>query len=214
MNVQSSIALTTAFIIATSTPTISQAGMDKSAGDFLVRARAISVTPDESASISVIGGNVSASNQVVPELDFTYFFTDNIAAELILATSKHDASAVGSLLGTVDLGDVGVLPPTLTLQYHFLPKGQFSPYVGAGINYTFFYNENAPGGVVTSVDYENGFGWALQAGADIALQGNWSLNLDVKKIFLNTDVSLNGGAILADLDLDPWVFGIGFGYKF
>jgi len=67
---------------------------------------------------------------------------------------------------------------------------------------------------VTSVDFENGIGYALQAGMDIAIGGNWSANVDVKKIFLNTDVKVNGGAINADVDLDPWVVGIGIGYRF
>ncbi|MFP3480474.1 OmpW family outer membrane protein, partial [Burkholderia sp. SIMBA_057] len=88
-----------------------------------------------------------------------------------------------------------LLPPTLTAQYHFFPKERVSPYVGAGINYTLFYREDAAnkangiGLRITDTDYENRFGWALQAGVDVALTGNWSLNLDVKKIFLKTDVT-------------------------
>jgi len=181
----------------------------KSAGDFLVRARGLWVAPDESASTS-IGGDVSVNNDVVPEVDFSYFATDNIAFELIAATTRHKVShsAAGSL------GKVSLLPPTLTVQYHFMPKSQFSPYVGAGLNYTFFYDEDAPGGGINSIDYENHIGYALQAGADYALGGNWSLNVDVKKIFLSTDVSINGGAVTADVDLDPWIVGVGVGYRF
>ena len=187
----------------------------KEAGDFLVRARGIGMVPDESSSISVIGGEADASNEYVPELDISYFITDNIALELIAATTNHDIDVEGSTLGAdVDLADVGVLPPTLTLQYHFMPKNRFSPYLGAGLNYTFFYDEEAAGGAVTSVDFSNGIGYALQAGIDVAIAGNWSANLDVKKIFLNTDVKINGGAINADVDLDPWVFGVGIGYRF
>ncbi|MEX1155165.1 OmpW family protein [Parvibaculum sp.] len=181
----------------------------KSAGDIMVRARLLGVIPDEDASTS-IGGNVSVSNDWVPEVDISYFVTDNIALELIAATTRHDVShtAAGSL------GKVSLLPPTLTLQYHFLPKERFSPYVGAGLNYTFFYNEDAPGGGITSIDYENSLGYALQAGVDYALTDNWYANVDVKKIFLSTDVSINGGAVTADVDLDPWIVGLGVGYKF
>ena len=187
----------------------------KEAGDFLIRARGIGLIPDESSSISVIGGEADASNEYVPEVDISYFVTDNIALELIAATTKHDVDVEGSTLGAdVNLADVGIVPPTLTVQYHFMPSNRFSPYLGAGLNYTFFYDEEAAGGAVTSVDFENGVGYALQAGFDVALGGNWSANLDVKKIFLNTDVKINGGAINADVDLDPWVVGLGIGYRF
>jgi outer membrane protein len=181
----------------------------KSAGDFMVRLRAIGMLPDESASTS-IGGDVNVSNDWVPEIDFTYFVTDNIALELIAATTKHDVSHTAG----IDLGEVNLLPPTLTLQYHFMPKERLSPYIGAGLNYTFFYDEDAPGGAVTSINYDNNIGYALQAGVDYAVADNWYLNLDVKKIFLSTDVSINGGAITADVDLDPWVVGFGVGYRF
>jgi outer membrane protein len=90
----------------------------------------------------------------------------------------------------------------------------FSPYVGAGLNYTFFYRES-DGGSITSINYENSFGYALQAGLDIGITDSWSLNIDVKKVFLDTDIVVNGGTINApDTDLDPWVIGIGFGYRF
>ncbi|MBX3446658.1 MAG: OmpW family protein [Parvibaculaceae bacterium] len=183
----------------------------KSAGDIMVRARALWAVPDESASVTVLGGDVNVSNDVVPEIDFTYFVTDNIALELIAGTTRHDVSHTPT---GIDLGKVSLLPPTLTLQYHFLPKEKLSPYVGAGVNYTIFYNEDAPGGAVTSIDYKNSFGWALQAGVDYEVADRWYVNLDVKKIFLSTDVSINGGAINADVDLDPWLVGVGIGYRF
>tara|TARA_R100000656_G_scaffold56171_1_gene44266 strand:- start:11 stop:622 length:612 start_codon:yes stop_codon:yes gene_type:complete len=175
---------------------------------WLIRVRGIYVSPDESANVRGLAGSVEADGSLVPELDISYFFTDNIAAELILATSNHDMSATAG----VDLGDVWVLPPTLTLQYHFSPKETFRPYVGAGINYTIFYGEDK--GAVASIDYEDGFGYALQAGADFDLGNQWVFNIDVKKLWLNTDVTINGGAITADVDLDPWIFGAGFGYRF
>ena len=181
-----------------------------------VRLRGIAVLPDEKATISVINGDVDVDNAYVPELDFTLFFTPNIAAELILATAKHTATAVGTDLGDVELGSVWLLPPTLTLQYHLAPEAVVSPYFGVGGNLTFFYNaEVAPGSPVTEIDYSTSGGFALQAGADVPLgDRGWLLNVDVKKIFLSTDVALNGGAIDADLTLDPWVIGVGLGYQF
>lgn len=173
-----------------------------------IRVRAIDVIPDVDSSVN-IGGEVDADNAVVPELDISYFFTNHIAAELILATSKHDMDYTGN----VDLGDAMILPPTLTLQYHFTPDQAFSPYVGAGVNYSMFYNEDAAAGF-TDLNVDNGFGLALQAGFDYWLDEHWGLNADVKKIFLNVDATLNNGAIRADVDLDPWVVGAGVSYRF
>ena len=177
---------------------------------WIIRARALMVDPDESADISPIGGTVDIDEQYVPELDFTYFFTKNVAAELILATTPHDVTGVNTAVGQVDLGDVWLLPPTLTLQYHFLPDSKtFRPYVGAGINYTYFYNEDS--GAVNSIDYDDSFGAAFQAGFDYGLNDNWALNVDVKKVMINTDVSINAGGtpVSADVDIDPWIFGAG-----
>lgn len=211
-------AMALAALLGTTALTTTQAAADeagfkgKSAGDIVIRARGLWVAPDESASVTPLGGDVSVNNDVVPEVDFSYFITDSIALELIAATTRHE---VGHTPTGIDLGKVSLLPPTLTVQYHFLPKARISPYVGAGLNYTFFYDEDAASGSpVTSVDYDNALGYALQAGVDVAVGGNWSVNLDVKKIFLNTDVSLNGGAITADVDLDPWIVGVGIGYRF
>ncbi|MGX1196867.1 OmpW family protein [Parvibaculum sp.] len=184
----------------------------KSAGDFVVRARAIGVIPRDNADSASIPGEPDVSNEYVPELDFTYFITDNVALELIAATTRHDVK--WNIGGTqLDLGKVNLLPPTLTVQYHFMPKERLSPYVGAGLNYTIFYNEDA-GSSITSIDYENSLGYALQAGVDYALDDNWSLNLDVKKLWLDTDVKINGGAVTANVNLDPWIVGVGVGYRF
>ena len=112
------------------------------------------------------------------------------------------------------MGSVWLLPPTLTLQYHFLPTSRFSPYVGAGLNYTIFYNEKK--GALRSISYDDNIGYALQAGIDYAIAGAWSLNVDVKKLWLNTDVKANlgGTALKADVDINPWIFGVGLGYRF
>lgn len=181
---------------------------------WLIRVRAINVMPDEDATITPIGGSVEIENQIVPELDISYFLSENFAFELILATTPHDVSAVGTTVGNVDLGDVWLLPPTLTAQYHFAPRASVRPYIGAGINYTIFYNEDP--GAVTSIDYDNSLGFALQAGVDVPVGDTYFLNLDVKKVFLSTDVSINAGgtAVSADVDIDPWIVGVGIGRRF
>lgn len=183
-------------------------------GDWLVRLRAINVAPNESADIATIGGDVDIDTSVVPELDITYFVRDQWAVELILGVTPHDVTAVGTSLGDVDLGDVTLLPPTLTLQYHFNPQGQVRPYVGAGVNYTHFFDADLPAGsALTSIDYDASFGLAAQAGVDFALDDDWFVNVDVKYIDIDTDVTING-AIAADVLIDPVVFGIGLGRRF
>lgn len=177
------------------------------------RFRWVSVLPNESATIGTIGGDVEIGKSFIPELDFTYYFTENIAAELILGTTNHDVKAVNTALGDVNLGDVWLLPPTLTLQYHF-NINDFKPYVGTGVNYTIFYN--ADPGAVVDVDYENGFGYALQLGFDYDLDDTWFLNVDAKYVGLSTDVSVNAGiaTVPAEVDINPLLIGFGVGMRF
>lgn len=193
-------------------------------GDWLVRLRGIVVAPTEN-STDVLpgfpGGSVGVENAIVPELDFTYFFSDNIGAELILATSPHDIVGQGNLAGLGEIADIMALPPTLTFQYHFNPNGKIRPYAGVGVNYTIFYNEDASTSLVnavgpTSVDLDDSVGVAFQLGADFQLTDRWFFNADVKYIQIDTTATLNsGGAInTVDVDLDPFVAGFGFGYRF
>lgn len=98
------------------------------------------------------------------------------------------------------------------LQYHFDAGHGIKPYVGAGVNYTMFFGEDAKD--VDSLELENSFGWGLQAGVDIHLRDNWFLNVDVKKLWLDTEAKVNGGAITTDVAIDPWIVGVGLGYRF
>lgn len=177
-------------------------------GDILARFRVINVNPDVSADSTLSAIHTDVKSDTVPELDFTYMITNNIGAELILGTSRHE---VNSDLGS--LGKVSVLPPTLTLQYHFMPEATFRPYVGLGVNYTRFYNNGLKVGS-TAVDIDqNSWGLAAQVGADVAISKNLFINFDVKKIDIKTKARLNG-ADLGTLKINPWVYGIGIGTKF
>ncbi|MDP1673298.1 MAG: OmpW family outer membrane protein [Burkholderiales bacterium] len=174
-------------------------------GDWLARARIININPDASSSAL----NLNASTETTLELDFTYFLTRSIGLELILATKKHEITSAGTKIGSVAL-----LPPTLTLQYHFAPdSASFRPYVGAGINYTRFYDINLLAGAAT-VD-KSSWGGALQLGVDIPLNKTFFLNIDLKKIWIDTDVKLTAtGATAANFKINPLVLGVGVGMKF
>ncbi len=191
-----------------------------------VRLRAISVIPNESADIGIIGGDIEIGTAIVPELDFTYFFTKNWAAELILGTTKHDVNttesslvAIGGPSSTaVDLGSVWLLPPTLTAQYHFNGE-KLHPYIGAGINYTIFYSADE-GDTVAGIEYDNAIGFAFQGGFDYDLNDTWFLNLDAKYILLKTDVTVDasnlapGLSIPAEVTINPLIVGLGVGMRF
>ncbi|PZW41031.1 outer membrane protein [Humitalea rosea] len=186
-------------------------------GDFMIGASVIGLLPMNGGHVSMIDGTPNVSDSVTGQLDFTYFVRNDISLNLIAATTRHDVEVRGSALGTVDLGRVWALPPTLTLQYHPMPQSRYSPYVGVGVTYTVFYGEGggrtAP---VTKVDVENAFGAALNAGLDIEFAPNWLLNFDVKKFYLRPDVAVETsvGRINATTNLDPWVVGMGVRYRF
>ncbi len=202
-----------------------QAGDDfvgKEKGTFMVRARIIDVKPDESGNVLVAaddsdsGWDVKLTEDYVPEVDFTYFFTDHFAVEAILATTKHKARVYDGT-DMVDAGDVKLLPPVITAQWHFNPKGRISPYVGAGINYTIFYDVD--NGDLEDVTYDDNFGWALQAGVDIATSGPWFVNFDIKKLFLETTLTADAtgvglAPVTSKVTIDPWIIGVGLGRKF
>jgi outer membrane protein len=191
------------------------APVGKQAGTVMVRLRALGVVPETtSSSVSTIGGSVGATSAATPEIDLSYFFTDHIAIEGIAATTRHEISAGHTALGHVDVGSVRVLPPTVTMQYHFMPRSRFSPYIGVGMTVAFFYDSNPAGPTVTKVGLSNAVGAAIQAGFDYNITGHWFANFDVKQIFLNTEARINGGAIVAKTALDPTLIGAGIGYRF
>lgn len=172
-------------------------------GPWLVRARVVQL---DSANKDGTGLGLSINDKAIPEVDVTYFFSPNISAELVLTyPQKHTLSANGTEIGTLKH-----LPPTLTAQYRFTGLGSFTPYVGAGINYTRFSGVNLPAGV--DID-RSSIGAAVQVGVDIPLTGQMSLNVDVKKVQIHTNVSA-GGADLGKFKVDPLLVGVGLGWRF
>lgn len=177
---------------------------------WLVRARAVYVDPaNKSAPVAGTGpaDRIHVSTKTIPELDVSYFFTPNIAAELVLTyPQKHDVTLDGAKIGTFKH-----LPPTLTAQYHFLPGATINPYVGAGINYTVLSKVNLLGGAA-SLEHDS-VGLALQAGVDFKLNKNFSINLDVKKVQIRSDVNISG-VRASEVKVDPLLIGVGVGYRF
>ena len=182
-----------------------------SEGNWLIRGRAVHLNWDNGQSSGLpLGGTtkVEAQNRWIPEVDVSYFFTRNIAAELVLTyPQKIDIDVGGTKQGTIK-----ALPPSLLLQYHFTDLGAFKPYVGAGLNYTRFYKRNNSLSGAAEVEKDS-FGWTGQIGFDYALNKNWSLNVDAKYVKIDTDVKLNGSKI-GHVDLNPWLLGVGIGYRF
>ncbi|WP_428423456.1 OmpW/AlkL family protein [Methylibium sp.] len=176
---------------------------------WLVRVRAVYL---DMANKDSTGLDLSLNNKLIPEVDISYFFTPSLAAELILTyPQKHTIRAGGS-----EIGSLKHLPPTLTLQYHFGGLGPFKPYVGAGINYTRFssvkFDPAVQAALQPSIE-KSSVGFAVQAGVDYALAKGVSLNFDVKKIQIRTDV-MSAGTKVGEFKADPWLVGAGVGWQF
>jgi len=188
----------------------------KAKGTWILNVRATRVSPDAADPIVTAAGAASGlkaevSDDVMPTIGLSYFVTNKIAVEVIAGTTQHTVKAVGAG-ADVEVHETWVLPPVVSVQYHPYPAARFSPYVGAGLNYMLFYGDKDKNGFKVKLD--DGFGYALQAGADVALTGRHSLNLDVKKVWFETDASVNGGALKSKVNLDPWVVSAGVGYRF
>jgi outer membrane protein len=182
---------------------------------WLVRVRAVHIdTANKSDPILALGvpaDQITVSNKTIPEVDISYFFTPNWSTELILTyPQKHDVA-----VGGAPIGSFKHLPPTLTLQYHFLPASQFSPYVGAGVNYTRISNVDLNAAGIPLQLEKDSWGFALQAGVDYKIDKNWSLNLDVKKVQIRSDLNAAAtGTRVSEVKVDPWLVGVGVGYRF
>ena len=174
-------------------------------GPWLVRARAVYLQANNNDSS---GLGLSINNKVIPEVDVTYFFTPNLATELILTVPQQQNVHSNTL--AADIGTLKHLPPTLMFQYHVQADG-FKPYVGLGVNFTQFSDVNL---TVNGADVSRtSTGLAFQMGVDVPITKNISFNVDVKQLSLSTDVYLNGSR-LGTYHIDPTLFGVGVGYRF
>lgn len=176
-------------------------------GSFMVRVRAVDVQ-FENGQKDGLPGPIEAESRWIPEIDLSYFITKNIAAELVLTYPQ----TVDITMAGANIGKIKALPPSLLVQYHFTDLGALKPYVGLGVNYTLFFSRDNILNGAAAVD-RSSVGLAAQVGFDYMFNKNWGLNLDVKYIQMETDVSLSGSKI-GTLNLSPITAGVGVSYRF
>lgn len=200
------------------------------ANDVIVRAGAVYVNPKNSSDHVEVAGAKSdlkaeANTDVQLGLNFQYMITDNIGVELLGATPfSHDLSLKGGNstgLSGAQLGKIKHLPPTLSAVWYPLDSNyKVQPYVGLGINYTFFFDEElsneAKQAGFRGLDLDSSWGWAAQIGVDYSFADNWLLNAQVRYIDISTTATTHLGnvKVKADYDLDPWVAMVSLGYRF
>ncbi|MBD8826551.1 OmpW/AlkL family protein [Pseudomonas sp. CFBP 13602] len=208
------------------------------AGDMIIRAGAATTAPNEdSGQLKLDGAKVAGTKATLDSdtqlgLAFAYMLTDHVGIELLAATPfQHTvgvrgisaATGIGGLDGK--LADVKQLPPTLSLQYYPLaPTSRFQPYAGVGINYTLFYDEDLSGARkqqgFDNLKIQDSVGIAGQLGFDYMLGEHMMLNASVWYVDIDTKASVDGptalgvGRTKVDLEVDPWVYMVGVGYKF
>jgi len=211
----------------------SQQALAVEKGDWLLHVRAININPDDdSSSLNVSGANlpgtgvsVASSNSL--DISIGYMLTDNFAVELLAdLSSRHDVSVNGlpaalNVPNGTNVVSSNVLPPTVFAQYQFNPKGKIRPYAGLGVNYTLFFNSDLTAAAqsalgASNLDIDSSFGLAGQFGIDFEMKNDWSFNVDAKYIQIDTTASFDSalGPVSVDIDINPWVLGIGFGKTF
>ena len=208
------------------------------AGDIILRAGAITVNPkDDSSSVKVdqgplagtnLGGKATLNSDTQLGLNFAYMITNNWGIELLAATPfEHDVKLKGTALGAANgkLGSLKHLPPTLSVVYYPLDaKSAFQPYVGAGINYTWIYDEHVSSDAqskgFSNFKASNSWGMAFQVGADYMITDNIMLNAQLRYIDIDTRATVENDAVApgtrarVNVDVDPFIYMVGLGYKF
>ncbi|MGB6230910.1 MAG: OmpW family outer membrane protein [Litorimonas sp.] len=216
----------TAIALAWSSPAYAQ---DDRTGSFQVKAFLTGVLPDGEIDTVVTdavglpaGSQTEVTDQVVPTIAASYFFSDSFSVETICCVTPHDVRGTGGLDGAELIDDAVVLPATVTFKFHPDMGTSFRPYIGAGPAYFFIFGEDVGADAaalgVTDVNLTDELGFALQAGVDIPLNDSgWGLSIDAKRYFIDTTAEFIAGnavAIETDHTLDPWVIGAGLSYTF
>ena len=178
-------------------------------GDWLMRLGATSVNPDDSSSGVTPDDAVGVDSGTSLSISFTYMYSDNVGVEILASLPfSHDITASGSTIGEVEH-----LPPTVSWEYHFNPKADIRPYVGAGLNWTTILDESIDlAGQKLSVDDSTGL--ALTAGVDVDINKDWFFNASVRYMDIDTTAEIKPLGASIDLEIDPWVYTLGVGTTF
>jgi len=192
--------------------------------DFAQKSDAFSITPLDGATINIPSDAVTLNKKWIPDIDLEWFFTPNISSELVLTyPQSQDVTVAVPGVGAVALGSFKHLPPTLTVKYNFMPGQDFRPYVGIGVNVTFISDVKlsvpaaaSPTGATLPLDLDStSVGFAGQLGFDYKFADHWFGNVDVKWVQLGSDVKIKDtGDVVTKVHLDPWLLGVGIGYRF
>ena len=183
-------------------------GAHAAQGDWLLRFGAANVDPSAGSTGVVPDDAIDVDDGTAAFINGTYMIRDNIGIELLAATPfSHDII----LEGAGKIAETDHLPPTLSVQYHFSPESKVRPYVGAGLNWTTFFDEEATA-VINDISLDDSFGWAVQAGIDVDINEKWFFNADIRKIDIETTAETDIGNI--DVDIDPVVISLGVGLRF
>lgn len=173
---------------------------------WLVRGGISNIVPTSNSG-DIRPGTIDIDSDAGLTFNVAYFFTPNWAVDVLGGLPfKHDIK-----LNSSKVGSTKQLPPIVTLQYHFAPDAQIRPFVGIGLNYTYFYDEKLDNGA--KLELSDSWGVAFQAGLDVALDANWSVGGDVRYAKIDSDVKINGVKV-GSVDVDPTVYSLNLGYRF
>ncbi|WP_170381691.1 OmpW/AlkL family protein [Ruegeria atlantica] len=194
-----------ALTFSTALVALAAPAMAQNQGDWTVGVGVGYLEPKSDNGTLTGGLDVEVDSDTRPIFTVEYFVRDNLGIELLAATPfEHDIT----LNGSIDAGSVKHLPPTLSLNYHFPTNSVWKPYVGAGLNYTIFFDEELPG-----LELDNSFGIALQAGLDYMVTEKGAVRLNVRWFDIDSDVSL-GGTDIGTAEIDPWLVGVSYVHSF
>jgi outer membrane protein len=192
-----------ALTLSTSLVALAGPALAQSQGDWTV-GFGVGYLDPKSDNGTLAGADATIDADTRPIFTAEYFVRDNLGIELLAATPfKHNISLNG-----VETSSVKHLPPTLSLNYHFPTNSAWKPYVGAGLNYTIFFDESLDG-----LEIDNSFGVSLQAGLDYMVTDAGAIRLNVRWFDIDSDVKLNG-ADIGTAEIDPFLVGVSYVHRF
>lgn len=195
-------------------------------GPFMMRLRGVYLDfaqkSDAIPALGVPSDAITVNKRWIPDIDFEYFFTPSWSSELVLTYPQSQTVTVekSALGGPTAIGTFKHLPPTLTVKYNFMPGQDFRPYVGIGVNLTFISDVSldrvpALNAITGNIHLDSSsFGFAGQLGFDYKFAEHWFGNVDVKYVTLKSDVTTDNQGKVSTVHLDPWLLGVGVGYRF